>query len=187
MVKSVTGITPKLRKGGFGKNGCDKGYKCEFIHPKVCRGSLTAEKICPDPKSCKFFHVVGTRFGPSALTNEDNEEIAVSRTKSKTTGNAESCTVAAKDKTQTQPSESIITADFLKDLVREVKEGFSAQARHMQQMMYTLNQREIIPPTKPIFAEYPRPATPDQFLLPGGMAMNQPMYKFAHPSQGLYY
>ena len=180
-------LCPKLRKGGFGKNGCEKGYKCEFIHPKVCRGSLTAEKICPDPKSCKFFHVVGTRFGPPTPTNQGQEETKRPYVKPMTTGNAKSYAFAVDDEKRTQPSESPITADFLNNLVREVKEGFSAQARQMQQLMVTVHQREISPPTKPFFAEYPRPATPDQFVLPGGMGINQPMYKIVHPSQGSYF
>ena len=183
-------LCPKLRKGGFGKNGCEKGYKCEFIHPKVCRGSLTAEKICPDPKSCKFFHVVGTSFGPLTPTTEGKEKTEGPNEKPKTTGNAKSYADAANEEKRTQSSESLITSDFLKDLVREVKEGFSAQARQMQQIMFSMNQREMSPPMNPLCPEYPRPATPEQFVLPGGMGMNQPMYshyRIIHPSQGSYY
>ena len=82
--------------------------------------------------------------------------------------------------------ESTITADFLKDLVREVKEGFSAQARQLNHLMWTVNKHEINPPMKPIFGEYHGQMIPDVSPLPNGM-IHQPMYQYAHPSQGLSY
>eukprot|EP00116_Pleurobrachia_bachei_P011926 sb/3472188/ len=108
-------ICKKLRSGGFGKNGCTKGSKCEYLHPKVCRGSVSKEKTCTDPASCKIFHISGTRIShPNLNQGKPNPPGAGVPT---STNNARVLDQKEEPVTPAAP----VTMDFLQDLIRDMK------------------------------------------------------------------
>eukprot|EP00116_Pleurobrachia_bachei_P008063 sb/3468325/ len=149
-------ICKKLRSGGFGKNGCTKGSKCEYLHPKVCRGSVSKEKTCTDPASCKFFHISGTRLShPNVHQEKSNPPGAALDQK-------------AEPVTPTLP----VTMDFVQDLFREMKESFSAQAQQIQSLTRTIHSRESGSPMKPLFGDFPIPSQEQQIL---GLGATHPM------------
>ena len=172
-------ICRKLRTGAYGKNGCRKGSNCKFLHPKLCRGSESKEKVCPDPKTCKFFHTEGTRMGsrPVAPTAGNSTTQRIDKIIPRPYANAVNCTIAPD---VTDPSE---TSVFLKSLVKDMKEGFLYQGQQIQQLMKALTQRDSSSPVKPFTMDHSG-IIPDYMMLPTErMGELQPMHPLNHRSQ----
>ena len=81
---------------------------------------------------------------------------------------------------------STITADFLQDLVREMREGFSAQGRQIERITSSLRLREmsLSPPPKPLLGDLN--ASQEQMMNPG-VGMAHMTYHPFHPSQRFIY
>ena len=176
-------ICKRLRIGGFGRNGCNKGAKCEFLHPKVCKGSASKDKTCPDPVSCKFFHINGTKLVVSPPTAKQNEAPAESAMQGRSYATAVIGANPPPTTGKKQPDESALSPtvmqDFLQDLIREMKEGFSVQAKQMQSLMLSMQQRNTNSPMK---------AAPGEMNLPSQENSGFPlMYQLPHPSQRFCY
>ena len=162
-------ICKKLRKGAYGINGCKKGSQCEFLHPKLCRGSESKEKVCPNPATCKFFHTEGTRFGtrpvaPRAPTQRNEDKSPDPR-----------------------PCADTETSVFLKSLVKEMKDGFLYQGQQIQHLMKALVQRDASSPVKPLTMDHSG-IMPDYMMLPTErMGELQTTHPLIHRSQRSYY
>ena len=168
-------ICKKLRSGGFGKNGCTKGSTCEYLHPKVCRGSVSKEKTCSDPVSCKFFHISGTRLShPNAHQTKTKPSVKPGAGDPTSNYTAEPVT----------PAVAPVTMDFLQVLIREMKEGFSAQAQQIQTLTRTMHSLETGSPIKPLFGDLPTPSQEHPIL---GFGATHPTYQPYHLSQRFTY
>ena len=174
-------ICRRLRRGGYGKDGCNKGSKCEFVHPKLCRGSMSKDRACPDPANCKFFHVTGTR-----LTPKKEDKVPRSQTATVEQEPKKSFSDAV-----TNEGISSNAQDFCHALVNELKKGFVAQAHYLQQVVRSLvpaahgYQTQPVPGTEhlPDIMDFTVPGMgveQDRPNLPRGMGMTQGLYQ---PSQ----
>lgn len=73
--------------------------------------------------------------------------------------------------------------DFLKVLIREMKEGFSAQAQQFQNMMmWALSLRNTTPPSFQQLGEHATAS--QQHLVMPGVGLTQYPYTINPPSQG---
>ena len=172
-------ICRNLRKGAYGKNGCTKGEQCEFLHPKLCRGSTSKEKVCPNPITCKFFHTEGTRTRPAATGGKPNSQ--------KSDDNSpRPYANAVNHKTPDEGPGPSETSVFLKTLVKEMKEGFLYQGQQIQQLMKALVQRDTSSPVKPFNMDHSG-VMPDYLIPAERMGELQTLHPLAHRSQRSYF
>lgn len=66
------------RNGNKGKQGCNKGANCKFLHPILCKNSVK-NKLCTS-QECKFVHLKGTkRKVPDPPSQEGIAEITTTK------------------------------------------------------------------------------------------------------------